>query len=83
MLTRKLVVCFSAFQQCECHAGANQASLRPQGVHCGPGDDHSPSDHELSLQLTAAAHHHSRALRFLSTAIPSSPHKSGSANIAA
>ncbi len=72
----------AAFQQCECHAGANQASVRPQGVRGGPGDGHSPSDHELPLQLTAAAYHHSRALRLLSTANPSSPHKSGSANIA-
>lgn len=73
---------FAAFQQCERHAGANQASVRPQGVRRGPGDGHPPSDHELPLQLTAAPHHHSRALRLLSTAAPGSPHKSGSANIA-
>lgn len=72
----------AAFQQCERHAGANQASVGPQGVRRGPGDGHSPSDHELPLQLAAAAHRHSRALRLLSVANPSSQNKSGSANIA-
>lgn len=59
---------FPAFQQHECHAGAHQDSVRPEGVRRGPGDDHSPSDHELPLQLAAAAHRHRRALRFLSAA---------------
>lgn len=76
MLTHGLIVLSAAFHQCECHAGAYQAIDGPQRVRRGPGDDHSPFDHELPLQLTAAAHHHRRALRFLTGSVPNSAHKS-------
>lgn len=60
----------AAFQQRERHAGAHQASHRPQGIRGGPGDGHPPSGDELPLQLRAAAHHYRRTVRILISAAP-------------
>ncbi len=60
-----VVVVVAAFQQRERHVGDDAPSDWSPRARPGPGDGDAELGSQLSLQLSAAPHHHRRTLRLL------------------